>query len=239
MGQMGSLCSRQGAEKEHSRHEKRNKSRKKKVSPANQKQISSLTSDIDLELKDLDKDFAQLEEANKKHKNNEHQNKRNQDRRRSTLATIENFDMGGGGFEITLENPSLEHLEDEEKKKKKKEDRHQKHKRRRSSSHRKSKSSDHERNHSVGAGLTKEELEKLAQVRMSLGGDQQLEAQLIEQLSKQSLISQISRNSHLSNISIGNQSSSHSRGSSFTAMASDGRRRKSRSTKNASFLGRM
>ena len=70
---MGSLCSRQGAEKEHSRHEKRNKSRKKKVSPANQKQISSLTSDIDLELKDLDKDFAQLEEANKKHKNNEHQ----------------------------------------------------------------------------------------------------------------------------------------------------------------------
>jgi len=117
---MGSLCSRQGAEKEHSRHEKRNKSRKKKVSPANQKQISSLTSDIDLELKDLDKDFAQLEEANKKHKNNEHQNKRNQDRRRSTLATIENFDMGGGGFEITLENPSLEHLEDEEKKKKKK-----------------------------------------------------------------------------------------------------------------------
>merc|ERR1712137_980091 len=220
----GSLCSRQGAEKEHSRHEKRNKSRKKKVSPANQKQISSLTSDIDLELKDLDKDFAQLEEANKKHKNNEHQNKRNQDRGRSTLATIENFDMGGGGFEITLENPSLEHLEDEEKKKKKKEDRHQKHKRRRSSSHRKSKSSDHERNHSVGAGLTKEELEKLAQVRMSLGGDQQLEAQLIEQLSKQSLISQISRNSHLSNIS---------------SMASDGRRRKSRSTKNASFLGRM
>lgn len=36
------------------------------------------------------------------------------------MATIENFDMGGGGFEITLENPSLEHLEDEEKKKKKK-----------------------------------------------------------------------------------------------------------------------
>ena len=70
---MGSLCSRKGAEKEHSRHEKRNKSRKKKVSPANQKQISSLTSDIVLELKDLDKDFAQLEEANKKHKNNEHQ----------------------------------------------------------------------------------------------------------------------------------------------------------------------
>merc|ERR1711931_327137 len=100
-------------------HEKRNKSRKKKVSPANQKQISSLTSDIDLELKDLDKDFAHLAEANKKHKNNEHQNKRNQDRRRSTLATIENFDIGGGGFEITLENPSLEHLEDEEKKKKK------------------------------------------------------------------------------------------------------------------------
>merc|ERR1712137_1519126 len=115
----GSLCSRQGAEKEHSRHEKRNKSRKKKVSPANQKQISSLTSDIDLELKDLDKDFAQLEEANKKHKNNEHQNKRNQDRRRSTLATIENFDMGGGGFEITLENPSLEDLQDKKRKKRK------------------------------------------------------------------------------------------------------------------------
>ena len=36
------------------------------------------------------------------------------------MATIENFDMGGGGFEITLENPSLEHLEDGEKKKKKK-----------------------------------------------------------------------------------------------------------------------
>merc|ERR1712063_84334 len=235
MGQMGSLCSRQGAEKEHSRHDKRNKSRKKKVSSAKQNQISSLTSDIDLELKDLDKDFAQLEQANRKHKNNEHQdsfieNKRNQDRRRSTLATIENFDMGGGGFEITLENPSLEDLQDEEKKKRKKEDRHHKHKRRRSSSHRKSKSSDHERNHSVGAGLTKEELEKLAQVRMSLGGDQQLEAQLIEQLSKQSLISQISRNSHLSNISMGKQSSAH--GSSFTSMASDGRRRKSRSTKN-------
>merc|ERR1712137_1511971 len=192
---------------------------------------------IDLELKDLDKDFAQLEEANKKHKNNEHQNKRNQDRRRSTLATIENFDMGGGGFEITLENPSLEDLQDEEKKKRKKEDRHHKHKRRRSSSHRKSKSHDHERAQSVGHGLTKEELEKLAQVRMSLGGDQQLEAQLIEQLSKQSLISQISRNSHLSNISMGKQSSTH--GSSFTSMASDGRRRKSRSTKNASFLGRM
>merc|ERR1712137_1074196 len=221
MGQMGSLCSRQGPEKEHSRHDKRNKSRKKKVSSAKQNQISSLTSDIDLELKDLDKDFAQLEQANRKHKNNEHQdsfieNKRNQDRRRSTLATIENFDMGGGGFEITLENPSLEHLEDEEKKKKKKEDRHQKHKRRRSSSHRKSKSHDHERAQSVGHGLTKEELEKLAQVRMSLGGDQQLEAQLIEQLSKQSLISQISRNSHLSNISMGKQSSTH--GSSFTSM---------------------
>ena len=36
------------------------------------------------------------------------------------MATIENFDMGGGGFEITLENPSLEDLQDEEKKKKKK-----------------------------------------------------------------------------------------------------------------------
>merc|ERR1712126_747761 len=107
---------------------------------------------------------------------------------------------------------------------KKKEDRHEKHKykRRRSSTHRKSKSPDHDRNHSLGTGLTKEELEKLAQVRMSLGGDQQLEAQLIEQLSKQSLISQIS------NISMGKQSSTH--GSSFTSMASDGRRRKSRST---------
>ena len=28
--------------------------------------------------------------------------------------------MGGGGFEITLENPSLEDLQDEEKKKRKK-----------------------------------------------------------------------------------------------------------------------
>ena len=42
------------------------------------------------------------------------------------MATIENFDMGGGGFEITLENPSLEDLENsneehkEEKKKRKK-----------------------------------------------------------------------------------------------------------------------
>ena len=66
---MGSLCSRQVVEKQHSHHEKRNKSRKKKVSPANQHQINSLTSDIDLELKD----FGQLEQANKKLKNNEHQ----------------------------------------------------------------------------------------------------------------------------------------------------------------------
>merc|ERR1719447_1681627 len=160
------------------------------------------------------------------------ENQKNQDRRRSTLATIENFDMGGG-FEITLENPSMEDLQNQEKHKKKE---HRKHKRRRSS-HRKEKSPDRERSQSTNQGLTKEELEKLAQVRMSLGGDKQLEAQLIEQLSKQSLISQISRNSHLSNISMGNQSSAH--GSSFTSKASDGRRRKSRSTKNASFLGRM
>ena len=65
---MGSLCSRQRAEKEHSQHDKSHKSRKKKVSPAKQNQISSLTSDIDLELKDLDKDFAQLEKTNRKNK---------------------------------------------------------------------------------------------------------------------------------------------------------------------------